>query len=128
MMPNDLSARLRAAYEWATGNGMDFDLATPDLLAAADMIDQQAAEIERLREWERHTVAEGMKGASRYWETRWRDAEADLEKLRKALQLLETRASCVAQLGATPGAQWPPLNSAIVQARIALKEKPHDRS
>ena len=49
MMPNDLSARLRAAYEWATGNGMDFDLATPDLLAAADMIDQQAAEIERLQ-------------------------------------------------------------------------------
>lgn len=49
-MASDLSARLRDAYV-DTKHGPSFRLSLDpiDLLAAADLIDQQAAEIERLR-------------------------------------------------------------------------------
>lgn len=45
-MPNDLSAKLRDAFHWVPPGNERGELA----LAAADLIDQQAAEIERLKE------------------------------------------------------------------------------
>ena len=57
-----------------------------------NMVCQLKAEIKRLREFESHMISEGMQGASRYWEERWRTAEAenaqlkgDVERLREAL-------------------------------------------
>ena len=44
-MPNDLSKRLRDAFHWVPPGNERGELA----LAAADLIDAQAAEIERLR-------------------------------------------------------------------------------
>lgn len=52
----------------------------PDWNGARADPDSLRAEIERLQELLRGT------GANRYWEGRWRDAQADLTKLRAALK------------------------------------------
>lgn len=59
--------------------------------------DAMQAEIDRLREFERRTVSDGMLNASRYWEERWRDEAADNERLREALTNLIPQ-----NLGAVP--------------------------
>ena len=63
----------------------DHDYQDTDLTDPHGEAEMLRAEVERLREFERHVISEGMLGASRYWESRWRDADAENERLKYVL-------------------------------------------